>query len=99
MPPPRRSSRTPGWPSSGASTGFEGRSSLRTWVYRILVNTAQKRGVAREPDGAVEQPAADEDRGPTVDPALFRDAADAYPGGWRSFPQEWHSSEGSRARR
>ena len=28
----------------------------------------------------------DDDRGPTVDPALFRDADDQYPGGWRSFP-------------
>ena len=30
--------------------------------------------------------AVDEDRGPTVDPALFRDADDQYPGGWRTFP-------------
>ena len=37
----------------------------------------------------------DDDRGATVDPALFRDADDQYPGGWRSFPQEWHSAEGS----
>ncbi len=74
--------------------GFEGRSSLRTWVYRILVNTAKARGVRESRivpwsslDGA-------DDRSPTVDPALFRGAEDQYPGGWRSFPREWQSSEG-----
>ena len=76
--------------------GFEGRSSLRTWVYRILVNTAKRRGVRESrtlPWSSLG--GADEDRGPTVDPALFRDADDQYPGGWRSFPQEWHSAESS----
>ena len=74
---------------------FEGRSSLRTWVYRILVNTAKKRGVRESRTlpwsslGAVE-----EDHGPTVDPGLFRDADDQYPGGWRSFPHDWRSTEG-----
>lgn len=72
--------------------GFEGRSSLRTWVYRILVNTAKKRGV-RESRTVPWSSLVDDERGPTLDPALFRGADDRYPGGWRSFPQEWPSSE------
>ncbi len=73
---------------------FEGRSSLRTWVYRILVNTAKRRGVRES--RTVPWSSLDTDgeaRGPTVDPALFRDADDPYPGGWRAFPAEWHSAE------
>jgi RNA polymerase sigma-70 factor (ECF subfamily) len=73
---------------------FEGRSSLRTWVYRILVNTAKKRGV-RESRTVPWSSLGDDGSGPTVDPALFRDAGDQHPGGWRSFPQPWPSSEGS----
>ncbi len=72
---------------------FEGRSSFRTWVYRILVNTARKRGVREGRTVPWSSVSVHEDHGPTVDPALFRDAADAYPGGWRTFPQEWNSSE------
>jgi RNA polymerase sigma-70 factor (ECF subfamily) len=72
---------------------FEGRSSLRTWVYRILVNTAKTRGV-RESRTVPWSSLGGEDAGPTVDPARFRDADDQYPGGWVSFPQEWRSSEG-----
>ena len=59
--------------------GFEGRSSLRTWIYRILVNRARTRGVrdARNlPFSAIE-----EDDGPTVEPSAF--AAD---GRWTSGP-------------
>ena len=74
--------------------GFEGRSSLRTWVYRILVNTAKRRGVreARAVPWSSIGGVVD-DGGPTVDPALFRDADDQYPGGWKAFPAEWPSAE------
>ncbi len=75
---------------------FEGRSSLRTWVYRILVNTAKKRGmreIRTVPWSSIA--AGDEDLGPTLDPSLFRGTDDQYPGGWWSFPQVWRSSESS----
>jgi RNA polymerase sigma-70 factor (ECF subfamily) len=76
--------------------GFEGRSSLRTWVYRILVNTAKKRGVReRRTVPWTSLWPADEDHGPTVDPAAFRGAGDPYPGGWASPPSAWPSTEGS----
>ena len=35
---------------------FEGRSSLRTWVYRILDQHRQEEGHARAPHGAVRKP-------------------------------------------
>jgi RNA polymerase sigma-70 factor (ECF subfamily) len=76
--------------------GFEGRSSLRTWVYRILVNTAKTRGV-REHRSVPWSSLGDDDHatgsGPSLDPDLFRGPEDPYPGGWRSFPDEWRSAE------
>ena len=60
-------------------SAFEGRSSLRTWIFRILVNRARTRAVrdARSiPFSALES----DDR-PTVEPAAF--AAD---GRWISAP-------------
>jgi RNA polymerase sigma-70 factor (ECF subfamily) len=74
--------------------GFEGRSALRTWVYRILVNIAKTRGV-REHRTIPWSSLGDEDRGPTVDPDLFRSPEDPYAGGWKSFPPEWRSTEDS----
>ena len=72
--------------------GFEGRSSLRTWVYGILVNTAKKRGI-REHRTVPWSSVAGDEPGPTLDPSLFRGAEDDYPGHWRSFPDQWPSSE------
>jgi RNA polymerase sigma-70 factor (ECF subfamily) len=70
--------------------GFEGRSAFRTWVYRILVTTAKKRGV-REGRNIPWSSVAPGDHGPTVDPARFRGHDDPYPGGWREFPAAWAS--------
>ncbi len=74
--------------------GFEGRSSLRTWVYRILVNTAKRRGVreSRSVPWSSLLPAGEDD-GPTVDPGRFRGAGEPYAGHWREFPARWPSPE------
>jgi RNA polymerase sigma-70 factor (ECF subfamily) len=68
---------------------FEGRSSLKTWLYRILTNTAKTRGVRESRSVPFSALGGDEEDGPTVDPDRFQDAHGQYPGGWRSFPDSW----------
>lgn len=58
---------------------FEGRSSLRTWLFTILINTAKSRGVRDRRNSDLEVLAF---TGGTVDPARFRDSGDPYPGHW-----------------
>ena len=67
---------------------FEGRSSLRTWTFRILVNIAKTRGV-REHRTLPWSSLAGEDAGPSLDPALFQSAGEPYPGHWRAAPSAW----------
>jgi RNA polymerase sigma-70 factor, ECF subfamily len=71
---------------------FEGRSSLKTWVYRILVNAAKRRAL-REGRQVSWSPVAGEDDTPTVDPARFGGPGDGYPGHWLAFPTPWPSPE------
>ncbi len=66
---------------------FEGRSSFKTWLFRILTNRAKTRG-ERESRSVPFSSIGDPDE-PAVDPDRFRDATDQYPGGWREFPQPW----------
>jgi RNA polymerase sigma-70 factor (ECF subfamily) len=66
---------------------FEGRSSLRTWTFRILTNIARTRGVREKRSVPLSS------LRPTVDPGRFRGPEDAYPGGWKVFPVEWPDPE------
>ena len=46
---PKRRSRTHGWGWSVASSKFEGRSSFKTWLFRILVNRTRSAGAGSPP--------------------------------------------------
>lgn len=61
--------------------GFEGRSSLRTWLFTVLINISKRRGVRERSDADVAVRAY---TGGTVDPARFRDNDDLYPGHWKA---------------
>jgi len=72
---------------------FEGRSSLRTWVYRILINIAKTHGMKDSRTLPWSSLHGDEDAGPTVDPSRFQGSGEPYPGHWRRFPDTWPSPE------
>jgi RNA polymerase sigma-70 factor (ECF subfamily) len=76
---------------------FEARSTLKTWIFRILVNTALS-WVTRERRStpfsclAVE----DADSQPAVEPERFRPADALWPGHWNSFPASWSTTPETR---
>lgn len=72
--------------------GFAGRSSLKTWVFSILINIARRRG-ARESRTVPWTDLTPADAGPTVDPARFLEEGHPYAGHWREFPAPWPTPE------
>jgi len=74
----------------GALTGlerFEGRSSLKTWLLRIVANRACKRGERERRTVPLSSLETDE---PAVDPdRFFSPDHPMYPGGWSSPPTAW----------
>jgi RNA polymerase sigma-70 factor, ECF subfamily len=67
--------------------GFEGRSTLRTWLLRIVVNRARTAGLRERRTIAVPDPE------PAVDPLRFDSS-----GAWASPPERWAQEAQDRLR-
>jgi RNA polymerase sigma-70 factor (ECF subfamily) len=70
---------------------FEGRASVKTWLYRILLNKARTR---RGKDArTVPFSSLEDERSsyqPSVDPHRFRGSDDPWPDHWVSAPPSWN---------
>ena len=69
---------------------FEGRSSLKTWIFRILTNIAKTRGVREARTIPLSALVADEAGGdePAVDPSRFHSSGEDE-GAWLLPPAHW----------
>jgi len=77
---------------------FEGRSSLKTWVFRILMNVARARGARerRSVPFAAAGGALEEGAEPALDPNRFRAVGNEHAGHWVSYPAAWEHEPESR---
>jgi len=73
---------------------FEGRSSLKTWIFRILMNRSRTRAQREErslPFSALVDP--EEEAEPSVDPSRFLGADHPqWPHHWATPPKSWGES-------
>jgi RNA polymerase sigma-70 factor (ECF subfamily) len=65
---------------------FEGRSSLRTWIFRILINRAKASGVAERRTLPLAAEGDGDAEAHSVDPSRFRGLPRGY---WSSPPNYW----------
>jgi RNA polymerase sigma-70 factor, ECF subfamily len=68
---------------------FEERSSLKTWIFRILTNRAKTRGARDGRMVPFSALAGAEDDEPAVDPDRFFGPDSATPGAWSAPPRAW----------
>ncbi len=70
--------------------GFQGRSSLRSWMLGIVTNCARSRGVREARSAPFSSFGAADDDEPAVDPSRFLGADHPrWPGHWASPPEQW----------
>ncbi|MEO8264501.1 MAG: RNA polymerase sigma factor [Ilumatobacteraceae bacterium] len=67
---------------------FEGRSSVKTWLYRILIYRARARG-ERERRTIPMSALANDDSAPAVPTERFRGSDALWAGHWATPPQRW----------
>ena len=67
---------------------FQERSSLKTWLFRILINTAMSRSRS-ELRSVPFSSVAPRDDEPSVDPDRFMADHERWPGHWSSPPRSW----------
>jgi RNA polymerase sigma-70 factor (ECF subfamily) len=75
---------------------FEGRSSLRTWIFQILLNNARTRGQRERrtlPFSSLRRSNPEGRDEPAVDADRFQGRRGEYPGHWARPPAEWDSPE------
>jgi RNA polymerase sigma-70 factor, ECF subfamily len=68
---------------------FEGRSSLRTWIFRIVVNVAKTRGQREGRSIAFSAISGDDLDQPSWDPSSFFGPDAESAGGWSTLPFDW----------
>jgi len=70
---------------------FEERSSLKTWIFQILVNRAKTRGQREARSISFSAMDLEPDTcGPSVDPSRFAGPDSEYPDHWLVAPQPWN---------
>ena len=68
---------------------FEGRSSLRTWILRIVSNIAKTRGQREGRSVPFAALAGDDVDAPAFDPDRFLGSGEAGAGHWSTMPADW----------
>src|SRR5262249_54085766 len=76
---------------------FEGRSSLKTWMFRILLNTARTRATRARRSVPFSSLVTDGDDPPTIEAGRFQGPEGEYPGHWIALPTRWHDDPEVRA--
>jgi RNA polymerase sigma-70 factor, ECF subfamily len=72
---------------------FQGRATLSTWIYSILINQAKTHSVRENRMLPFSALGRGEDDEPAVDPGRFQPDSEAWPGHWATPPRPWHKPE------